>query len=57
MLEHFAVAFGAHAAYDVFKDCFRYVANARPDLEQAAQKAAASDDPIQIEKVFKEAVV
>jgi hypothetical protein len=56
MLEHFAVAFAAHAAFSGIEAALKYVAKKRPDLEAAAQKAAASNNPREIDKVFQEAI-
>ncbi len=56
MLEHFAVAFAAHAAFSGVEAALKYVAKKRPDLEFAAQKAAAINNPREIDKVFQEAI-
>jgi hypothetical protein len=56
MLEHFATAFAAHAAFAGLEAAFRHVAKKRPDLEKAAQLAAASKNPQEIERVFEAAV-
>jgi hypothetical protein len=60
MLEHFALAFAAHAAYDFSKNTFAQlfldVAKTRPDLEAAAQRAAASGNALEAESVFQQAV-
>lgn len=56
MLEHFAVAFAAHAAFTGVEAALKYVARKRPDLEAAAQKAAAQNDVREIDRIFQEAI-
>jgi hypothetical protein len=56
LLEHFATAFAAHAAFDGVKAALRLVANRHPELEKAAEEAAASKDALKIEQAFESAV-
>jgi hypothetical protein len=60
VLDHFAIAFFAHAAYDISKttltSLFQDVAKQRPDLERAGKNAMVSGDVREAERVFEEAV-
>ena len=60
MLFELAMGVAGNAAYDAAKmslgAAFRYVANKRPDLDQAAAAAFASKDASSIADVFEKAV-
>ena len=60
VLDHFAIAFFAHAAYDISKttltSLFQDVAKQRPDLERAGKNAMVSGNVREAERVFEEAV-
>jgi hypothetical protein len=60
MLEHFLAAMAAHVTVDLSKEAlkkaFEYVATKRPDLAADANKAEATGNFIEIEKVFRDAV-
>jgi hypothetical protein len=60
VLDHFAIAFFAHAAHDISKttltSLFQDVAKQRPDLERAGKNAMVSGNVREAEHVFEEAV-
>ena len=60
MLDHFAIAFFAHADYEISKatltSLFQDVAKQRPDLERAGKNAMVSGNVREAERVFEEAV-
>jgi hypothetical protein len=60
MLEHFATAFAAHAAWSgveaSLRQAFQFVAKKRPELEEAAVQALATNNAREAEHVFEEAV-
>lgn len=60
MLYELAMGVAGNAAYEAAKTslalAFRYVANKRPDLEQAAAAAVAANDESRIADVFEKAV-